>query len=67
MRRPPRVRTLSVADGKRLGIEEFPNFGPRGNVTGMRRLYYGDKALLVRCGSYVYNVTGQPDIYERAH
>jgi hypothetical protein len=33
----------------------------------MRKLYYGDKALLVRCGSYIYNVSGAPDIYERAH
>lgn len=29
----------------------------------MKRLYYGKNALLVRCGSWIYNVSGEPRIY----
>lgn len=63
MKRPPRVKRLYVSDGKSIGIERFPNFSVTGSVTGMRNLYYGENALLVRCGSYIYNVSRQPDIY----
>ncbi len=28
--------------------------------------YYGVAALLVRCGSYIYNVTSEPNIYYNA-
>lgn len=63
MKRPPRVKRLSVSEGKSIGIERFPNFSATGSVTGMRKRYYGENALLVRYGSYIYNVTRQPDIY----
>lgn len=32
----------------------------------MKKLYYGNDALLVRCGQYVYNVTNEPSIYNQA-
>lgn len=32
-------------------------------ITGMKRLYYGADALLVRCGNYIYNVSSCPNIY----
>ena len=60
------VRYLPVSVGKRLGIENYPNFSASGSVSGMRKQYYGDDALLVKCGSYIYNVTDNPDIYNRA-
>ena len=47
---------MTVKEGKKIGIDRFPNFGPNGSVTGMRKLYYGDDALLVKCGAYVYKV-----------
>lgn len=59
----PRVKYLRVEDGKRLRIDEFPNFSATGSVTGMRKRYYGNEALLVRCGSYIYNVSARPEIY----
>jgi len=66
--RAPRVKTLSVADGKRFGVpENFPSFHRTGSVRGMKKLYYGQNALLVRCGQWIYNVSSTPDIYERAH
>ena len=59
----PRVKYLRVADGKHLRIDEFPNFSATGSVTGMRKRCYGNEALLVRCGSYIYNVSARPEIY----
>ena len=58
-----RVKYLKVAKGKQLGIGRFPNFSRTGNITGMKNLYYGKDALLVRCGSYIYNVSSMPKIY----
>jgi hypothetical protein len=58
-----RTKTLSVEDGKRLNISEFPNFDKSGSILGMKKMYYGKDALLVRCGSYIYNVTAHPEIY----
>ena len=63
-----RVKYLSVSEGKLLGIDKFPNFSATGSIKGMKEKYYGKDALLVRCGSWIYNVTSQPDIYySRAH
>ncbi|MBR6249765.1 MAG: hypothetical protein IKR17_01045 [Bacteroidales bacterium] len=64
--RAPRVKTMTIAEGKRWHISEYPNFGKTGNVTGMRKLYYGKMALLVKCGDYIYNVTTAPEIYDAA-
>lgn len=30
--------------------------GPHGNLTGMRKLYWGD-APVIRCGAYLYKVS----------
>lgn len=62
-----RTKTLSVKDGERLKIDEYPNFHKSGSITGMKRLYYGVNALLVRCGDFIYNVTAAPEIYNAAH
>ena len=44
-------------------VKDFPNFSKSGSITGMKRMYYGKDALLVRCGSYIYNVGAAPEIY----
>lgn len=62
-----RVKTMKVADGKRLNISRFPNFHKCGNIRGMKERYYGNDVLLVRCGNYIYNVTSAPEIYEQAY
>lgn len=62
-----RVRYLSVKDGKNVKIERYPNFSATGSVEGMKEKFYGRNALLVRCGSYIYNVSGSPEIYYQAH
>ena len=64
-----RVKYLKVADGKRFGLvgSQLPSFHHTGSVRGMKNKFYGRKALLVHCGSYIYNVTGKPDIYRQAY
>jgi hypothetical protein len=44
-------------------VKDFPSFSATGSIKGMKRMYYGEDALLVRCGSYIYNVTSKPEIY----
>lgn len=60
------MRTMTIEEGKQVNISRFPNFHKSGNITGMKRLYYGIDALLVRCGSFIYNVTSEPNIYYNA-
>lgn len=62
-----RVKYLKVKDGKKLGINQFPNFSGSGSIIGMKEKFYGKNALLVRCGSYIYNVTRKPLIYRCAY
>ena len=61
-----RVRRMTIEQGLRVGIDRFPNFHRSGSVRGMKRLYYGKDCLLVRCGSYIYNVSSEPQIYFQA-
>lgn len=58
-----KVKYLKVETGKRLDISDFPNFSATGSITGMKEKYYGKDALLVKCGSYIYNVSSKPIIY----
>lgn len=58
-----RTKTLYKRDATRIDISRFPNFHRTGSIAGMKKLYYGEDALLVRCGSWIYNVTSEPEIY----
>lgn len=58
-----RVKTVYKKDEERLKLSEFPSFSVTGSIYGMKKLYYGMDALLVRCGSWIYNVTSEPEIY----
>lgn len=58
-----RVKYLPIKRGLEIGIQQFPNFSVTGSIIGMKEKYYGKDALLVRCGSWIYNVTSRPDIY----
>ena len=63
-----RVKTIYVEDYRLYKLNEFPNFDASGSIKGMKEKYYGGDALLVRCGSFIYNVTSSPEIYnEYAH
>ena len=66
MPEPPRVGNLTRDEGERVDIHRFPNFSATGSITGMRNKYYCQDALLIRCGSYIYNVSSEPEIYHSA-
>lgn len=51
----------------RLNIDRFPCFHVTGSIAGMKKMFYGKNALLVRCGSWIYNVSKEPRIYYKAH
>lgn len=56
-----KVKSLKVKDQHLL--TDFPNFHKSGSIKGMKQMFYGKNALLVRCGQYIYNVSSKPDIY----
>jgi len=60
------VKYISKSDYERYNLGEFPNFSASGNVSGMKKQYYGKDAKLVKCGSYIYNVSSEPEIYDDA-
>lgn len=51
-----RVRYLTKARAERLQLWKYPNFHASGSVQGMKKMFYGEDALLVRSGSYIYKV-----------
>lgn len=63
-----RAKYMKIADGKRIGLigSQLPSFHHTGSIRGMKNKFYGKKALLVRCGNYIYNVTSQSHIYKQA-
>lgn len=61
-----KVRKMTKEEGRRVNIDQFPNFSANGSIRGMKELFYGKDALLVRCGSYIYNVSSAPEIYYQA-
>lgn len=62
-----RTKTLPASDYEKYDLGRFPNFDASGSITGMKNLYYGLDAKLVRCGGYIYNVTSEPEIWENAY
>lgn len=60
------TKKMTVEEGKRCGISRFPNFHRSGSIRGMKDKYWGHNCLLVKCGSFVYNVTSEPSIYNQA-
>lgn len=58
-----RTKTLYRCDAQKIDISRFPNFHITGSITGMKKLYYGKNALLVRCESWIYNVSSEPEVY----
>lgn len=58
-----RVKYLPVAEGRRLNISQFPNFSASGSIKGMKKHFWGEDALLIRCGSYIYHVGNLRDTH----
>jgi hypothetical protein len=59
-----KTKYLPVAEGKKLNIQQFPNFHASGSIKGMKDKFYGKDALLVRSGNYIYHVNSK--IYQQA-
>lgn len=57
------MKTKQLNKGAKVDLSQFPNFSKTGSIKGMKNKYYGKNALLVKQGSYIYNVTCTPDIY----
>jgi hypothetical protein len=62
-----RVKYISVKEHDKYNLSDYPNFHASGSIAGMKKLYYGQDALLVRCGAFIYNVTSNSNVYEMAH
>lgn len=59
-----KVRKIDKRTADKYNIEKYPNFHKSGSISGMKKMYYGKDALLVKYGNYIYNVSDNPDIYE---
>ena len=60
-----KMKKLNIEDGQRLNISRLANFHKSGRVKEMKKLYYGENALLVQCGDFIYNCTTEPAIYKQ--
>ena len=60
-----KVKYLNVKVGEKINISQYPNFHKSGSIAGMKNLYYGKDALLVRCGEWIYHVP--ENVYNMAH
>lgn len=54
---------ISVKEGELINIDKYPNFHKTGSIKGMKKLYYGENAYLIKCRNYIYNVP--KEIYEK--
>ena len=62
------MKVKQLNKGSRVNLGEFPCFHISGSIAGMKNQFYGKDALLVRKGSYIYNVSSRPEIYHsKAH
>ena len=58
------MKTITVT--KKILIHDlsiFPNFSSSGSIKGMKEKYYGNDALLIKSGSYIYKVNEEVYYY----
>ena len=60
------MRYIKVRKGEAMGIDSCPNIDVTGSVKGMKKLFWGERALVVKCGSYYFKVNSIPEIWEAA-
>lgn len=58
-----KTKTMSTSSPYAAQLVELPNFSASGSISGMKKQFYGQDALLIRCGSYIYNATSKPELY----
>jgi len=52
-----KVRYMNKEQKIKFNLSQYPNFSVTGSVYGMKKKYYGEDALLVRSGSWIYKVS----------
>jgi len=60
----PRVKYMNKELKKRYNLSRYPNFSVTGSIWGMKHFYYGEDALLVRSGAWIYHVP--KEVYDAA-
>lgn len=57
------IPAKNISEGRLKWIEEhsLASAGPYPNITGMRNLYWGKEALIVKVGAYIYLMTHKDD------
>lgn len=58
---------ISEKQAKARGIDlsQFPSAGSYPSISGMKKLYWGRDALVVKCGVYIYKVPA--DVYTKCY
>lgn len=59
-----RVKYMNKEQKAKYDLSQYPNFSVTGSVFGMKKLYYGMDALLVRSGQWIYHVP--KEVYDAA-
>lgn len=54
-----KTKTVKKDRYDELDLYKFPSAGPYACITGMRNLYWGKNALIIKCGVYIYHVDEQ--------
>jgi len=63
----PRVRYIHPLDAVKFDLHHnFPNFPIHAPLVDMKRKFNNEKALCVRTGHHIFDVSTQPDIYRQA-
>ena len=47
------MKTKRIPANSQLNLSMFPNFSASGSIKGMKKLYYGKDALLIRKGAFI--------------
>lgn len=50
---------IPVRNYNELNLFQFPSTGRNGNIQGMRKLFWGDDAYVIKCGAYAYKVDAE--------
>jgi len=50
---------MSKKQGEKYNLSQYPNFHKSGSIYGMKKLYYGMDAMLVRSGDWIYHVPAE--------
>ena len=48
-----------------ISLDGYPSAGPHPSIKGMKELYWGKNALVVKSGDYIYKVP--EDVYDRLY